>query len=74
MVLKEFGAWFVPWIVHLQNHLPMLIKLNSIFHSYARHRVERVESALTRQQWIVADRILMILLFISVITLAIAFS
>jgi hypothetical protein len=52
----------------------MLIKLNPIFHAYARHRDEKIESALTRQQWIVADRILMVLLFVSVIILAIAFS
>jgi hypothetical protein len=52
----------------------MLIKLNPIFQTFARHREEKVESALTRQQWIVADRILMMILFVSVIILAIAFS
>lgn len=52
----------------------MLIKLNPIFHTYARHREEKVESALTRHQWIVADRIIMIVMFISVILLAIVFS
>lgn len=52
----------------------MLIKLNPFFHAYARHREEKVESAMTRQQWIVVDRILMVVLFISVIIIAIAFS
>ncbi|MDB5020339.1 MAG: hypothetical protein JWQ28_1466 [Pedobacter sp.] len=52
----------------------MLIKLNPIFTTYARHKEAKVESALTRRQWIVADRILMVILFIAVIILAIAFS
>jgi hypothetical protein len=52
----------------------MLIKLNPIFPTYARHREEKIEKALTRQQWINIDRIFMILLFASVIILAIAFS
>jgi len=52
----------------------MLIKLNPVFPTFARQRVEKAESALTRQQWIIADRILMVLLFVSVIILAIAFS
>jgi thymidylate kinase len=52
----------------------MLIKLNPIFSTYARHREEKIERALTRRQWIIADRILMAVLFVSVIILAIAFS
>jgi thymidylate kinase len=52
----------------------MLIKLNPIFSAYARHREEKIERVLTRQQWIIADRVLMIALFASVVILAIAFS
>ncbi len=52
----------------------MLIKLSPIFQSYARHKEERIEKALTRKQWIMADRILMALIFASVIIAAVIFS
>ena len=52
----------------------MLIKLSPIFQSYARHKEEKIEKALTRKQWIVADRVLMVILFVSVIVAAVAFS
>jgi hypothetical protein len=61
-------------MISASNHLPMLIKLNPIFSAYARHREEKVEQVLTRQQWIYADRVLMLLMFLTVITAAIIFS
>lgn len=42
--------------------------------SYAGQKEERVQKALTRQQWIFADRVLMLVLFISVIAGTIIFS
>jgi thymidylate kinase len=52
----------------------MLIKLSPIFHPYARHKEEKIEKALTRQQWIIADRIIMAIMLLSVIVAAVAFS
>jgi thymidylate kinase len=51
----------------------MLIKLSPIFHTYARHKEERIEKALTRKQWIIADRILMAMIFAGVTVAAIVF-
>jgi hypothetical protein len=62
------------WQKYIYNHLPMLIKLNPIFPAYARHREKKIEKALTRQQWIYADRVIMLLMFLTVITGAIVFS
>ncbi len=52
----------------------MLIKLNLVFPTYARQRAEKIEKSLTKQQWIYADRLLMLIMFLSVITGAIVFS
>lgn len=52
----------------------MLSKSYSIFHAFARQKEEKASAPLTRQQWINADRIVMILLFVSVIIGAIIFS
>ena len=52
----------------------MLIKLGPISQIYARHKEERIEKALTRQQWIIADRIIMAIILFSVIVAAVAFS
>ncbi|GGC73457.1 hypothetical protein GCM10011387_28800 [Pedobacter quisquiliarum] len=52
----------------------MLIKLNPVFPSYARHREEKIEQALSKQQWIFADRIVMLIMLLAVITGAIVFS
>ncbi|TDO21679.1 hypothetical protein [Pedobacter duraquae] len=52
----------------------MLIKLTPLFSTYARHREEKAATALTRQQWIKADRIVMIVLLICTITTAILLS
>jgi len=57
-----------------QKQQPMLVKLGPIFHTYARHKEERIEKALTRQQWIIADRIIMAIILFSVIVAAVAFS
>jgi thymidylate kinase len=51
----------------------MLIKLSPIFQVYARHKEERVEKALSRQQWILVDRIVMTIILISVIVAAVTF-
>ena len=52
----------------------MLIKLNPVFSTYARHGEEKVEKALSRKQWIYADRLVMLIMFLAVITGAIVFS
>jgi hypothetical protein len=52
----------------------MLIKLNSILHIFARQKEEKVERRLTRKEWINADRIVMLVLILSVIIGAIIFS
>jgi hypothetical protein len=59
---------------YIFNHLPMLIKLNPVFPSYARHSEEKIEKALSKQQWIFADRVVMLIMFLAVITGAILFS
>jgi hypothetical protein len=51
----------------------MLIKLSPIFQDYARHKEERVEKVLSRQQWIFVDRIVMTIILISVVVAAITF-
>jgi thymidylate kinase len=51
----------------------MLIKLSPIFQTYARHKEERVSKALTKQQWVFADRIVISMLFIAAIALALSF-
>ena len=52
----------------------MLIKLNSILHIFARQKEEKAARRLTRKEWINADRIVMIILILSVIIGAIIFS
>ena len=52
----------------------MLIKLNPVFPTYARHRAEKIEKALTKQQWIYVDRVVMLIMFLAVISGAIVFS
>lgn len=52
----------------------MLIKLNSILHIFARQKEEKVAHHLTRKEWINVDRIVMIILILSVIIGAIIFS
>ncbi|WP_165503628.1 hypothetical protein [Pedobacter hiemivivus] len=52
----------------------MLIKLNSILHIFARQKEEKAERPLTRKEWINADRIVMLVLILSVIIGAIIFS
>lgn len=52
----------------------MLIKLNAVFPAYARHSEEKVEKALSRRQWIYADRVVMLIMFLAVITGAVVFS
>ena len=59
---------------YIFNHLPMLIKLNPVFPTYARHSEEKIEKALTKRQWIYADRIVMLVMFLAVISGAIVFS
>ncbi|TDQ07700.1 hypothetical protein [Pedobacter metabolipauper] len=52
----------------------MLIKSPSIFQAFARQKEEVEQKPLTRQQWINADRLVMLALFLSVIAGAIFFS
>ncbi|AMQ00582.1 hypothetical protein AY601_3720 [Pedobacter cryoconitis] len=52
----------------------MLIKLNLITHAFARSEREKQEKALTQQQWVTVDRIVMLILFLGVIAGAIIFS
>jgi len=53
----------------------MLVKLNLISPAFARHeRVRRDKAALTKKQWVNADRIVMALLFLGVIAGAVIFS
>lgn len=52
----------------------MLIKLNPIFPAFARQSEKTIDKALTRQQWIYADRVIILLMFLTVITGAIILS
>jgi len=52
----------------------MLTKTYSLFNIFARRKEEAPPKELTRKQWIAGDRIIMILLFLSVIIGAIIFS
>lgn len=52
---------------------PMIIKL-PLFQAFARQKEEIEQKELTQKQWINADRIVMLILFISVIIGAIIFS
>ncbi|MDR6784125.1 hypothetical protein [Pedobacter africanus] len=52
----------------------MLINLNPILQVFARQKEEKKERQLDRKDWINADRIVMIILFLSVIIGAIVFS
>jgi hypothetical protein len=45
----------------------MLIKSPTILQAFARQKEERAVKALSRNQWIMADRIVMIALFMMVI-------
>lgn len=52
----------------------MLIKSLTVLQSLAQHREEVKRKAITRKQWINADRLVMIIIFISVIVAAAVFS
>lgn len=52
----------------------MLIKLSPFFPAYARHNEERIEKAITKAQWIAADRLVMMILLITVIAATVIFS
>jgi len=52
----------------------MLIKSPSIFHAFARQKEETQSKPLSRQQWIIADRIVMMILFLMVVAGAVVFS
>lgn len=52
---------------------PMIIKL-PLFQTFARQKEEIEQKELSQKQWINADRIVMLILFISVIIGAIIFS
>lgn len=51
----------------------MLVKL-PILHAFARQKAETQHKELSKRQWINADRIVMLVLFLSVIIGAIVFS
>jgi hypothetical protein len=59
--------------IHLR-HLPMLIKSPTIFQVFARQKEEVEAKALSRKQWIMADRIVVIAMFMMVIVGAIVFA
>lgn len=52
----------------------MLIKLNLITQAFARSEREKQEKAVTQNQWVTLDRIVMLLLFLGVIAGSIIFS
>lgn len=52
----------------------MLIKLNPTFPAFARQERVKQDTPLTKKQWINIDRIVMVMLFLSVITGAILLS
>lgn len=52
----------------------MLVKMNLLIPSYARHERVRQERVLTKKHWINIDKIVMAALFITVIAGAIIFS
>lgn len=52
----------------------MLIKSFTVLQAFARQREENQTKPLTRKQWINADRVVMIILFLSVIVAAVLFS
>lgn len=60
-------------LVPLKNTL-MLVKLNLLFPPLARKERPAKKAVLTKKQWVNADRIVMLLLFLSVIIAAVVFS
>jgi hypothetical protein len=60
-------------IVH-PSHLPMLIKSPTILQVFARQKEEVETKALSRNQWIMADRIVIIALFMMVIVGSLVFA
>lgn len=52
----------------------MLSKTFSLFHVFARQKKEQAKRALTRQEWVNADRIVLIFLLLATIVGAIIFS
>jgi hypothetical protein len=52
----------------------MLIKLNLLTQTFARPERVRQEKAITQKEWVNIDRVVMILMFLSVIAGAIIFS
>jgi hypothetical protein len=68
-----FGLCFVLSLAH-PNHLPMLIKSPSVFQAFARQKEEVTPRELTRKQWIMADRIVIIALFMMVIIGSLVFA
>jgi len=59
---------------HLLIHLPMLIKLHPITQIFARQKEEVQPKELTKQQRIVYDRIVIMMIFLAVIVAAALFS
>lgn len=70
--ISKYGLSFVIRKAH-QIIRPMITKL-SLLQTFARQKEEIEQKELTRKQWINADRIVMLILFLSVIIGAIVFS
>ncbi len=69
-------AWDLPWFYQPIKHFPMIIKLDTSVFRIARPRTETKEKTivpLTKEQWIKADRIVIISMFIATIAGAILF-
>jgi|GEM_PF-844751 len=75
LICVFFGARFVLEFIHLLKTSIMLVKLNLISPAFARReRVTRNKAALTKKQWVNADRIVMAILFLVVVAGAVFFS
>ena len=70
--IYKYGLRFVLLKIH-QVTRPMITKL-SLLQAFARQKEAVEQKELTRKQWINADRIVMIALFLSVIIGAVIFS
>lgn len=71
--IQLFGLCFVLSLAH-PNHLPMLIKSPSILQAFARQKEEVTPRELSRKQWIMADRVVVIALFMMVIIGSLVFA
>jgi hypothetical protein len=65
----NYGLRFDVNLIHLL-HLPMLIKLNPV-HAFARQKEEVQPRALTRQQRITCDRIVILVILLTTIVAAV---